>query len=52
MTTGEVAEKYGVTQHEVQRAIHKGLIQAQKVGYFYLIWAPGLSATFPSSDSS
>lgn len=52
MTTGEVAEKYGVSQHEVQRAIHKGAIKAQKVGYFYLIWAPNLPETFPSGDSS
>lgn len=48
LTTGEVAEMYGVTQHEVQRAIKKGLIKAQKVGYFYLIWRPNLPEAFPA----
>lgn len=47
-TTGEVAEMYGVSQHEVQRAIRKGLINHQKVGYFYLIWGPGLPNSWPS----
>jgi len=52
LTTREVAQKYDVLQHEVQRAIRKGLIQAQQVGYFYLIWGPGLPPRFPSSDAS
>lgn len=47
MTTGEVAEKFGVTQVDVQRAIKAELIDAQRVGYFYLIWGPGLPSTWP-----
>ena len=52
LTTGEVADRYGITQHEVQRAIHKGLIQAQRVGYFYLIWGPALPTAFPATESA
>ena len=50
MTTGEAAEMYSVTQHDVQKAIKKGLLTAQKVGYFYLIWKPGMPTRFPSND--
>lgn len=49
MTTGEVAEKYGVTQVEVQKAIKRGQLEAQKVGYFYLLFGPKLPKTFPTS---
>lgn len=49
VTTGEVAEMYGVTQVEVQKAIKAGLLQAQRVGYFYLLFAPKLPKSFPSS---
>ena len=49
MTTGEVADKYGVTQVEVQKAIKRGHLNAQKVGYFYLLYAPNLPKTFPTS---
>lgn len=48
MTTGEVAERFGVSQHDVQRAIKRDLIKAQKVGYFYLLWEPGLPDTWPT----
>ena len=48
VTTRQVAEMYGVTQVEVQRAIKRGHIKAQKVGqYFYLIWEPSLPELFP-----
>jgi excisionase family DNA binding protein len=48
VTTREVAEMYGVTQVEVQRAIKRGHLRAQKVGgYFYLIWEPSLPELFP-----
>ncbi len=50
MTTGEAAEMYGVSQHDVQKAIKKGLITAQKVGYFYLIWKPSMPARFPTPE--
>lgn len=46
-TTGQIAEKYGVTQQEVQKAIKRGVINAQRVGYFYLIWMPGLPSAWP-----
>lgn len=49
LTTKEVADKYLVSQHEVQRAIRRGQIQGQKVGYFYLIWGPALPAQWPKS---
>ncbi len=49
ITTGEAAEMYGVTQHEVQKAIKKELLQAQKVGYFYLLWKPSLPKRFPTA---
>lgn len=49
VTTGQVAERYSVTQHEVQRAIRKDLIPAQKVGYFYLIWEGDLPDTWPDN---
>lgn len=47
-TTSQVAERYGVTQHDVQNAIKKGLIPAQKIGYFYVIWEGDLPDTWPS----
>ncbi len=50
MTTGESAEMYGVSQHDVQKAIKKGFLKAQKVGYFYLIWKPGMPARCPTSE--
>ena len=50
MTTGEAAEMYGVSQHDVQKAIKKGYLKAQKVGYFYLLWKPGLPTRWPTSD--
>lgn len=49
MTTGEVADKYGVTQVEVQKAIKRGQLKAQKVGYFYVLWKHNLPGSFPSS---
>lgn len=51
-TTGEVAEMYGVTQIEVQKAIKRGQLDAQKVGYFYLLWGPGLPELFPHPSDS
>lgn len=51
MTTGQVAEFYGVSQTDVQKAIKRGLLKAQKVGYFYLIWGPALPQTFPLTSS-
>jgi len=48
MTTKEVAELYGVTQVEVQKAVKKGLLQAQKIGYFYVLFGPKLPIKFPS----
>lgn len=51
LPTSEVAEKYGKSQHEVQRAIRKGEIKAQKVGYFYLVWGPGLPELWPGESS-
>lgn len=47
-TTSQVAEQYGVTQHDVQNAIKKGLIPAQKIGYFYVIWAEDLPEEWPA----
>lgn len=47
LTTREVAELYGVAQIDVQRAIKKELLPAQKVGYFYLLWKPSLPSSFP-----
>lgn len=52
ITTKEVAERFGVTQHEVQRAIKRGQIEAQRIGYFYAIWEPTLPAKFPASGST
>lgn len=49
LTTREVADMYGVRQPDVQKAIKRGAIPAQKVGYFYLIWRPNLPSTFPHS---
>ena len=49
MTTGEAADMYGVSQHDVQKAIKKGFLKAQKVGYFYLMWKPGMPPRFPTS---
>lgn len=51
-TTGEVAEMYGVTQIEVQKAIKRGQLDAQKVGYFYLLWGPGLPTHFPTATDN
>lgn len=48
LTTGEVAKMYGVRQTEVQKAIKAGRLNAQKVGYFYLIWKQSLPKHFPS----
>lgn len=47
VTTSAVAERYGVSQPEVQNAIKRGLIPAQKVGYFYLIYEPDLPDEWP-----
>ena len=52
LTTKEVAERYGVTQHEVQRAIKRGQIGSQKIGYFYAIWEATLPAKFPASGTT
>ena len=54
LTTGEVAELYpGITMHDVQRAIKKGLIQAQQMGgYFYLVWKPSLPDIWPVKKAS
>lgn len=48
MTTKEVSELYGVTQVEVQKAIKAGKLEAQKLGYFYVLWKHKLPANFPS----
>jgi hypothetical protein len=50
MTTGEVAELYGVNQVDVQKAIKRGLLNAQKVGYFYVLWKHSLPKVFPSNS--
>jgi excisionase family DNA binding protein len=49
LTTKEVSELYGVSQVEVQKAIKKGNLQAQKIGYFYVLWRHNLPGNFPSS---
>lgn len=51
LTTKEVAERFLVTQNDVQKAIKRGLISAQKVGYFYLIYGPNLPHDWPTSAS-
>lgn len=48
MTTGEVAEMYGVTQIDVQKAIKRGDLEAQKIGYFYVLYGPKLPEIFPA----
>lgn len=50
MTTSEVAELYGISQVEVQKAIRKGLLEAQKIGYFYVLYGPDLPEFFPTSN--
>lgn len=52
LTTKEVAERYKVKQHEVQRAIKRGSINAQKIGYFYVVWEPTLPETFPAGNTT
>lgn len=47
LTTSEVAERYGVKQTEVQSVIKRGIIPAQKVGYFYLIFELDLPEDWP-----
>lgn len=47
LTTSQVAKLYGCKPVDIQRCIKKGLIKAQHVGYFYLIWEPGLPDTLP-----
>lgn len=49
LTTKEVAELYGVEQVDVQKAIKRGRLNAQKVGYFYVLWKPSLPINFPSA---
>ena len=49
LTTREVAELYGIKQVEVQKAIKRELIRAQKVVYFYVIWEPSLPEFWPTS---
>lgn len=49
LTTKEVAELYGVQQKDVQNAIKAGRLQAQRIGYFYVLWKHGLPEYFPSS---
>lgn len=51
VTTKEVAERYSVTQIEVQKAIKRGFIRAQKVGYFYLIYEPNLPMNWPMGSA-
>lgn len=47
MTTQQVAEKYKVPRRYVQRALVAGMLEHQKVGYFYLVWGPALPKRFP-----
>lgn len=49
-TTREVAEMYGISQRDVQTAINRGIIPAQKVGYFYLIFEPDLPEEWPTGS--
>lgn len=49
ITTRDISDRYGIPQADVQKAIRRGLLPAQKVGYFYLVWGPNLEKHKPES---